>query len=801
MHERFRKYFFQFGANRAKAIVIVVFLWGLPFGSKSQTEIQPDAVDMELLNELIINEVNRYRKKAKVNPVHNEPALLPAADDHANYMLAKRKLTHNQRQKAKRSPLNRVEFYGSQFDRVGENVQQTYLQLVSSADDKKDENINTYEELAVSLVLAWRNSPPHYENMIRPEFETTYTAVAVGSEGEVYACQLFGGSIYKDVYAEERDTSIRFKPFKRSKCWRCRVRPPAGRIEVTADSLIVFEHLARRRFLGIVLPSFRSSRMRFFNPWRDGLAADIVLKPQYTCDSSNYFNGIPNFRGIPLAPVYKKDYMGIPIGRTQIVLGKVPSYIKEEFEVNLVVIQNNRACSNTMFYVIPSDFHVEIPVNFDFWPDSAIMNCFKMDTLSKRIYFDKSMISPKDSVLNEIVEWLNQYKGQLKKITIAGYASIEGSTETNSALYKNRTDFLLRHLDSLGIDSTLITTTSAENFADFRRDIIGTDYEYLNALSDLELKEKLTDQTLSAALEPILSKHRYVQFTAITRFDYKLDYDADIANEKFSTSIEKGSLQVSERLQRIQYGLALNGKMTTEEIEAVDIPFEKKNRNLLHNRALTRFLLDTMDVSTLKTLRNELSAIQALKKNDERINTSIAIIDYHLYTYGEYSYGKYNFYDTIRKRKFLDEEIRARILLNVASSEDWGLWRSTGKMVHKAYRYTKVKPYVSKANLDVDKTFEIATYYSFFDFHRYAYDLIKGKIDETKDPNDLIFFLKLVHLTDIKLSRAVYLNCFKRIRKYSGKEFCTFFNNPALNFQILDDPEIKEIYCEECGED
>ena len=75
----------------------------------------------------------------------------------------------------------------------------------------------------------------------------------------------------------------------------------------------------------------------------------------------------------------------------------------------------------------------------------------------------------------------------------------------------------------------------------------------------------------------------------------------------------------------------------------------------------------------------------------------------------------------------------------------------------------------------------------------------KGKVDETDNPSDLVFFLKLIHLTDVKLPRKKYLSYFKKIKKYSGEDFCSFFNNPALNFQIFDDEEIKEIYCEECS--
>ena len=165
---------------------------------------------------------------------------------------------------------------------------------------------------------------------------------------------------------------------------------------------------------------------------------------------------------------------------------------------------------------------------------------------------------------------------------------------------------------------------------------------------------------------------------------------------------------------------------------------------------------------------------------------------------GEYKSKKVSFYNSIQKWKNLDRVQQARILLNVAAWHDWGYYYSTGSHKEKKYWFTKVKKYVKLAKLDVDKTFEIASYYHFFWQYQYAYNLTKKIVDNTENPNNLIFFLKLIHLTDVKLSRKTYLKYFKKIKEYSGKEFCTFFNNPALNFQILDDEEIKKIYCEEC---
>lgn len=753
---------------------------------------------MDILNEHILLETNKLRKKAKVSPLQNETALASASEDHANYMRDKQKLTHKQRNKTKRTPKNRVDFYGQQFDRVGENVQLNNLNLNSSPKDKKHPPLDTYEKLAEQLVLAWKNSPPHYANMIHSDFVSTYTSLAVGENGELYACQLFGGSKYEDPYKEERDTVV-FKPDRSSRCWRCKIRPPGGVIEVTEDSTIIYHCRPKKIFFGrLVAPPVFTSRMRFFSPRKDGLAADILVKSQYPCDSNSYFNGLSNVRGIPLEPVYKKDFNGgIRYGQTVIVLGKVPSYIHEEFEVNLVVIQNRRPCSNTLFNVIPSDFHTEIPLSYAFDPLDTKMKCFKLDTLYRRMYFDKSMIVPNDSVLPEIIELVQINKGHIQKVDIAGFASIEGSTEGNTELYLRRADFLIQELRALNMDSSQIRVNTSENFTDFRKDIQGTKFQYLDSLSDSELKEKMLNKELSAKLEFLLKNHRYVDLRIITRYDYELEYDRDLVNGQLDEALEKGNLEQCVDLQRIQYHLALTGKMTIEEIESIAIPVEKKYIRLLHNRAVMKYNLEPITSESLNDFRAELWQIRELKEEDKRVNTSIAIVDYYLYSFGEYN-SKVPFFDSIQKWKNLDEVQQARILLNAASSHDWGWWQATGSYKEKAYWFNKAKQYVDPARLDTDKTFEIASYYAFFWQYDYAYALTKGKIDETENPQDLIFFLKLIHLTDVELPRKTYLKYFKKIKEYSGDDFCTFFNNPSLNFQILDDAEIKEIYCEAC---
>lgn len=789
---------FSFFCSKYFVLSLLVFL---SYSSDCQTLLNQSSINSEKLNEFILKEVNELREKANVTDLKIGSELKNASDDHANYMLKKKKLTHYQRKKVKKTPKNRVDFYGRLFDRVGENVQLNNLNLQSTADNKKNPPISTYEKLAEQLVLAWKNSPPHYANMIEPTFINTCTSVAIGDNGEIYACQVFGGEKYQDIYNGQRDT-VDFKPDRPWRCWRCRIRPPQGRIDVTSDSMIVYSFDSPTFLFGLVpIPPILRTRMRFFNPWTDGLAADIIVKSQYPCDSNSNFNGQSYFRGIPLEPVYKKDYMGIGLYHTEIVLGKVPSYIQEEFEVNLVVIQNRRPCSNTMFNFIPSGFHVEIPLSYGFEPSANILKNVELDSLMKRIHFDKSMITSNDTSLTEIIEQLNHKKDKIVNIEILGFASIEGTSENNTSLYRSRANFLLKTLDSLGIDTSIIRVNTEENFIDFRKDIKGTKYEELGALTNAELKQKLSNKAFSAELEFILKHHRYVNLKLISRTEFELKYDKEIVNMQLEKAINKSDISKSEEMQRIQYGLLKAGEISFKEIEEVEIPFEKKFLKLLHNRTVMKFSTDTITIETLKSFRAELWQLRNLKEEDERLNTSCAIIDYYLYSLGSYEVEnkKPTFYDSIRKWKQLDNVQQARILLNYCSNRDWGYWRSTGSTNESDYLFRKAKSYIKPARLDVDKTFEIASYYSFFWQYKYAYNLIRGKIDETENPDDLIYFLKLVHLTDLKLSRNIYLNCFKKIRKYSGSEFCSYFNNPALNFQILDDPEIKEIYCEECG--
>lgn len=786
---------------KAVFLFLILNLWSSNVSAQT-TWSNPDKLNMDTLNKYILQEVNLLRKKAKVDPLVNQELLLPAAEDHADYMLDKEKTTHKQSFNSKKKwPKNRVDFYGQQFDVVGENVQQWDLGIeMKFKGERSEQKVATYERLAKALVLNWKNSKGHYLNMISEDYTSTYVSVKMNDDGQVYACQLFGSNPY--TIPEEAQVP-EYKPDRPKKCRRCSYSP--GWVSITEDSLIVLEigYKAFGRFKGI-LP-----RLSMFRRNADGFAADIVLKDQYSCDTSNVYNGMLGVDGIPLEPVYKKDFRkgGNKYGLTyaRIILGKVPGYIDEEFEVNLTTINNKRTCTMTMYHIIPAYFDVRPSLDLKLDTLSAETEIRYTDILSENIIYEQDDATISDSLIQPILDLLNENNKTVTKAEVSGYASVEGSTENNLKLHKKRAENILEHLDEYGVTSDNVSVKTAENFAQFRQDVKGTEFEELGNLSNDELKKKLLDKNLILQLEPILKNHRYAELKLFVEWFETIEYDLDTVQYLFSEAVKKERFAEMKKMQSLQFKFASEGELTVDDLYEVDIPKESRDIPILYNRFVMHFYLDSLvdHQFALTSLSDSLKTLLELDESDKLLNTQQLIVEFELknrYTGFGGQIGMREYMDELKKRKNIDSKIHARLILKLASINDWSWWRWKGYSAQDKFMYKEVKKYVKQARLPVEETFQIARYYCFFHQNKYAYSLTKGLIDDTDDPENIIFFLKLIHLTDAYPPRNTYLRLFKKARELAGPEFCEFFNSPRLNFQIFKDEEVKAIYCEACAD-
>lgn len=156
------------------------------------SKINPDNLNINLLESLIKNNIDSVRLKNKCKILAANDTLQKAADDQAEYMKKKKSLTHYQDKSEKKEVDDRCEYYGLKKSGIGENIAYTYI-FTNINNGKKGTYINTtYGETANDFVRLWVNSKGHFENLTNADYN--YTAVAVSYDKKfkrLYAVQVF----------------------------------------------------------------------------------------------------------------------------------------------------------------------------------------------------------------------------------------------------------------------------------------------------------------------------------------------------------------------------------------------------------------------------------------------------------------------------------------------------------------------------------------------------------------------------------------------------------------------------------
>ena len=139
-----------------------------------------------VLHTELLNQINTYRVENGLTELESDPILEKAAFSQCEYMVKKDTLTHAQKKGTLRTPAKRVKYFkGKAFISVGENV--LYTRLESFRLNKKEA-----VELASTLFLQWKNSPPHNANMLGIEY--TFSGLSFKEDlkkKRIFAAQVF----------------------------------------------------------------------------------------------------------------------------------------------------------------------------------------------------------------------------------------------------------------------------------------------------------------------------------------------------------------------------------------------------------------------------------------------------------------------------------------------------------------------------------------------------------------------------------------------------------------------------------
>jgi len=158
-----------------------------------QQHVKINQINYSILKSRLLAKINEERRRLGLQEFGSHIKLANASAIHNRYMVRNDVLDHTQVGTSTPDMVSRVKKAGGDFRTMGENIQYEGF-TIRTTNGVESIIAPTYEELATNLWLNWKNSPPHYKNIINPEFKVLGTALDWSDKkSAIFATQVYAG--------------------------------------------------------------------------------------------------------------------------------------------------------------------------------------------------------------------------------------------------------------------------------------------------------------------------------------------------------------------------------------------------------------------------------------------------------------------------------------------------------------------------------------------------------------------------------------------------------------------------------
>lgn len=555
----------------------------------------------------------------------------------------------------------------------------------------------------------------------------------------------------------------------------------------------------------------------------DALGIEFVLRKQYRCEGENIINASLPTRGSVVKPYVTakitgpkknlaeggdkaKNYYGI-IGK---IKGSVIKKLPEENEYNLLVIQNGTVCKSIKRSYAEDGGQKSLTI-LNIFPDTAILNpggwvpTNEKGTITFKVPFEVNKSDYKLTDVKPLIDALNEPKYKINDIFIEAHSSLEGDTANNNRLQLKRSESIMRAIQEMGKnDSNLIkpqNVTTTNGWGIWQTQVkANKDLAYFKDMSFDEVRENLKDAEVFKKLDTFLRLQRYAGVKM------NVTYDASGANEQpFVISQLKKAIEAKDgakalKIQQFAIRKILEKKYDAGPFLAMQIPANPNFTSLIINQlyldnflnaggelnpatrakfeelfkkspdngyaAFNKYMYDVKfgDLKDEKQIRETQKGIDALysSKVPQKFNDALNL---------EYQFKIMGHFDSVDNKNPMIQESMERIkkIFNVEGAS----WQNALKL-----------GYIFAANNDLKYTTKILAPYL-----------------EVEGVNPELYF---VYLTAAAADeKNIFTKDFRiamdKAKTADKTRFCKLFGAPKLSFQYLENPLIKESYCNTCN--
>lgn len=788
----------QFSISRCLIVLILLQgFWTSAFSQSPNDPIDRNKINSALVEELFLQKLNALRKEKGLTLLQKDPVLAKAAKDQADYQLKFNVLTHNQNVRGKEQPYQRVAFYKGTHGRIGENCLQTAVGVKVKNKDGSFREVHTYEELAEDFFQLWFHSPPHFQNMINPNYEMCGLSLALDPKtGKCYAAQVFGTKPFVPPFPEVPNTTDAWKILPQDS----KFCTGYGKYENIAGIFsqylwdqndTIFQYYQTLPHAKEIMPGPT-----------DGIALDIVFREQFDCSKNHNLHPSDVHDGIMLKPVFSKQLFATNLAKATNELfsyvGTVPPEARgKKYQINTILIKNGHACKYSYPVAVISK-NLSLLKLRPVW--MHYVGEIKPGSYTRKFSFDlpfeSNSIELQGSSLNKLIEKLSMYGPFIRGISIHAYSSVDGKKEVNLKLQSERAQKIAETVKLFIPAGVEITTVAEENWALFRKQDADSIHRFAGVPDD-EVKRKLSDKKTYEELKPFL----HLQRVAKVELDVEVKWDEHTPVEQLPVAMhgvlaDGDSLQARIIHSKMVYGM-LKGKINPSQFIEIDIPARQKFVPVLVNYMGA---LSMTDDFSERSHQEEMVRAYELGKGHPKMEFNYLV--YNLRYWASFGSplcdinGMENKIEGLRSE--MSDSLTNSLLLNyyVLSAYHFYVNKQFDRLYHSlegVHRLYKLAPIYESDAIDLALIFNL--YYRF----DWSIDVLQPFIDPNSCSLEALFLFARTAAFERgdMVKDDFYYKVLQSCADRDKPRFCKWIDEE--DFQLLRDEGVQRIWCKECA--
>lgn len=763
---------------------------------------QPPAEETAKAEQLILQGLNQMRSAAGLDSLETNDILAKASSLQADDMAKNNKAQlENSKGKYKTTAKRVIASGGTR------NAEETVL----SVSAMKGKAAASPKDIADAVITKWKMGKKEQAIIKNANYVFASPSVKLDETGKkAYVSVVYGGfNIVNDGAKMKKELKTPYTTKNK------KIAAPDARTCKNCDKFRDYDGLEKGLYVKgnkvyLKYPDLKAFNKLIKKP-KDGLAIDFVQRAQYDNPKYNIYDNNLLSKGI-LQKTMTKDKIasknlvkpekkGKKVSKLDVQLATIPSNLKGDYEINLLIIQDGKLCKTVRkSYIEQGDQESNSPLTMLLMPEDEAYNKPPFEPksestlLSFSIPFEKNKSDYKDTDLQPFLDALQEPDFLIEGLYITAYSSIEGDAAANAALQKKRAESIIKALSKMQKAGVVTNVKTSDSWNLFQMETEDGQYDYLSKMTKENAIQEINKKGLATELEPILGKERFAQIVMDVTYDITGPKEEKFSVSKFNQAVKKGDTRQAYKIQYYIGKQVRAQKYTADAPGKMIIPADAKYSGLLNNQVVNHYLLsnvaDDEDYEQMKKLATLDPANNYIRFNNlfcaVKLDSTVGDKKAQDETQGKID----ALYKSEIPKKYVDAlntEWQFRIIQTYDSVEG-------GAPVVEA-SINKIKSFYNFKDGSWENALKLAYVFARFKDYKFATTALAPFIKEEKPDEQLLFaYISFCAQEQELVNSRLFVTALEKAEKANHDRYCKLFGQPYLTFQVLDNPLVKKDY-------